>query len=306
MLEELERIASEINLGDSLVKVEDVILAIDGKGDLERTFPVPDCERCLEKCCPAGVAVSLFDVARFIDLGLERFLSGTFEGYVELFLSDDASKVKLSRPYMAPSSPDARDCVFLNEERKCSIYENRPLICRAFPVAIRIDEDRNKLAIWMKGCQNYNITEDKEAFQRLLKSAVQDYNEKIISNSLLMYARHKLREAQFGRYMEDEWKILIEYNKKNRELEQKVKDLQETVERFRAPQDSKTLIDRLVSENEWLKERILSLEREIKEQSERAHSIIAELTNKVSSDYRKLLETFIESERKTSRGFWRR
>lgn len=304
MLDKLKKLASELNLANITVRAENVIFAIQGKGDLKNNFPIPDCENCTEKCCPAGVAISLFDVARFIDLGLDNYIAGKFEGYVELFLSDDSgSNVKLSRPYM---SSETKLCVFQNEERKCSIYENRPFICRAFPIAIRIDDDRNHLAIWMGGCQNYKITSNKEAFQQLLDSAIQDYNEKVTANSLLMYSRNALRENGFGKYMEDEWKILIDYNKKNKELDRQVKDLQQVVERLRMPQDINSILERMQSENEWLKERLVHLENEMKQQSERAHSIITDLTKQISSEYRKLIETLIQSEKEKTRGFWKR
>ena len=313
MIEKLEELSSEINLGDVLVKEEDVILAMDGKGDLKSTFPVPNCERCVEKCCPAGVAVSLFDVARFMDMGLDSYLAGAFEGYIELFLSDDGgNNVKISRPYMASGISGAKGCVFLTEEKKCSIYDRRPFICRAFPVGIRIDEDRNRLAIWMGGCQNYDISDNKEAFLRLLGSAVQDYNEKVTANSLLMYSRNRLRESSFGKYMEDDWKILIDSNKKNRELEKQVKDLQQVVERLRLPQDHNALIERIQAENDWLKERLINIENEMKQQSARAHSIISDLTNQVSSEYRRIFESILscdaiaKHEKQNSRSFWRK
>lgn len=308
-LDEVLDLSSELDLDNILVKPEEVILSMEEKGDLQNTFPIPDCSNCEEKCCPPGVAISLFDLARFIDIGLDKFIAGAFEGYIELFLSDNGGEdVKLSRPYMAGESPKAKDCIFLDEERKCSIYENRPFICRSYPVAVRLDENRRKLAIWMGGCKKYKISDDTEAFQRLLLSSVQDYNEKVTANSLLMYSRNRLREKGYGKYMEDDWKILIDYNKRNKELQKKVNDLQEIVDRLRIPQDYNSTIQRLQTDNDWLKERLVNIEKEMIQQSERAHSVISDLTTQVSSEYRKLLESILQlqSQSHENKGLWRK
>jgi len=310
-LDEIQALASNLNLDNILVKPEEVIFTMEEKGDLETTFPVPNCDRCAEKCCPNGVAISLYDVARFVDIDLVSFISGTFSGYVDLFLSEDGGEnIKLSRPFMSGSNPEIKDCVFIDEERKCSIYENRPLICRAYPIAIRIDENKRKVAFWMGGCKNYDLCDNEPAFRRLFLSAIQDYNEKVTSNSLLMYSRNRIRDIGLGKYMEDDWKILLDHNKKNKELEKKISDLEQVVERLRMPQDYSVIIQRIQSENDWLKERLVSLEKEMILQSERAHTVISELTTQVSSEYRKLLESMVQMQgqiqNRESKGFWKR
>lgn len=304
-VDELEALASEINMGNILISPEDVTLSIEGKGDLKNTFPVPNCDKCEKKCCPPRVVISLYDVARFIDRGSDKYIAGTFEGFVKLFLSDDGKDVELSRPYMAAADSEAGDCVFLDEDRKCSIYEDRPFICRAYPMAIRIDEDKGKLAVWLDGCQNYEVSSDGSAFRKLLDSAVQDYNEKLKSNALLMHSRNQLRELGFGKYMENEWPLLIDYDKKNKDMQRQIDDLQKVVERLKAPQDYTAIIQRLQGDNDWLKDRVVNLEKELAQQRERAHSIISELTAQIS-EHRKLLESMRQSEEHIKKRFWRR
>jgi Fe-S-cluster containining protein len=310
-LDEIQALASDLNLDNILVKPEEIIFTMEDKGDLETTFPVPNCDRCAEKCCPNGVAISLYDVARFVDIDLVNFISGAFSGYVDLFLSEDGGEnIKLSRPFMSGSKPEIKDCVFMDEERKCSIYDNRPLICRAYPIAVRVDENKRKVAFWMGGCKNYDLCDNEPAFRRLFLSAIQDYNEKVTSNSLLMYSRNRIRDIGLGKYMEDDWKILLDHNKKNKELEKKIDDLEKVVERLRMPQDYNVIIQRIQSENDWLKERLVSLEKEMISQSERAHTVISELTTQVSSEYRKLLESMVQMQgqiqNRESKGFWKR
>ena len=304
-VDELEALASEINMGNILISPEDVILSIEGKGDLKNTFPVPNCDKCKNKCCPPRVVISLYDVARFMDKGLGKYTAGTFEGFVKLFLSDDGKDVELSRPYMAAADSEANDCVFLDEDRKCSIYEDRPLICRAYPMAIRIDEDNSKLAVWLGGCQNYEVSSDESTFRKLLNSAIQDYNEKLKSNALLMHSRNQLRELRFGEYMENEWPLLIDYDKKNKDMQRQIEDLKKVVERLKAPQDYATIIQRLQSDNDWLKDRVVNLEKEFAQQRERAHSIISELTAQLS-EHRKVLESMHQSEKHSKKHFWRK
>lgn len=304
-IDELKSLASGINMGSSLIKLEDVVLSIAGKGDLENTFPVPDCDNCEEKCCPPRVVVSLFDLVRFIGDGLEERISGQFKGFVELFLSDDGKDVDLTRPHIFPVDTDVKDCVFLDENQKCSIYEKRPLICRSYPVVVRIAEDRSRLALWLGGCQKYEISPDKAAFHRLLDSAIQDYNEKLTSNALLMYSRSQLRDMGLGKYLEDDWQLLIDYDKKNKEMQKQVEDLQQVTERLRAPQDYKAITQRLQNDNDWLKERVENLEKELAQQRERAHSIISELTTQLS-EHRKLMENLRQVDEQGKKSFWKR
>ena len=310
-LDEIQALSSDLNLDNILVKPEEVIFTMEDKGDLQTAFPIPNCEKCSEKCCPTGVAVSLYDVTRFIDIDLNSFIAGAFSGYVDLYLSEDGGEnVKLSRPYMSGNNPDIKDCVFMDEERKCSIYENRPLICRAYPIAIRVDENKRKVAFWMGGCKNFDLSDNEPAFRGLFLSAIQDYNEKVTSNSLLMYSRNRIRDIGLGKYMEDDWKILLDYNKKNKDMEKKIGDLEQVVERLRMPQDYSVIIQRIQSENDWLKERLVNLEKEMIQQSERAHTVISELTTQVSSEYRKLLESMIQMQNQMQnrerKGFWKR
>ncbi|MFC1712682.1 YkgJ family cysteine cluster protein [Candidatus Poribacteria bacterium] len=304
-ISKLKSLAAEINMGTALVSPEDVILRIEDKGDLENTFPVPDCSNCQEKCCPPRVVISLFDLVRFTSYGLQEHIAGQFKGFVELFLSDDGKDVDLTRPHMFPTDPDAKDCVFLDEDRNCSIYQKRPLICRSYPVVIRIDEDKNRVALWLGGCQKYKILSDKTAFQRLLNSAIQDYNEKLTSNALLMYSRSQLRDMGLGEYLEDEWHLLTEYNTKNKDMQKQIEDLQQVAERLRAPQDYTNIMQRLEDNNDWLKERVENLEIEVIQQRERAHSIISELTKQLS-EQRKLMEDLRQSDDQGKRSRWKR
>lgn len=105
--------------------------------------------------------------------------------------------------------------------------------------------------------------------------------------------------------MEDEWRLLTDYNKKNKDMQSQIEDLQQVVERLKAPQDYTAIMQRLQSDNDWLKERVVNLEKELAEQRERAHFIISELTTQLS-EQRKLLENLRQNEERSKKGFWKR
>ncbi|MBD3181244.1 hypothetical protein GF312_03060 [Candidatus Poribacteria bacterium] len=299
-IDELKFLALKLKMDNILIKMEDVALKIEDKGDLVNTFPVPNCETCTEKCCPPRVMISLFDLANFIDRGFDDYVAGMFKGYVELYLSDEDEKIDISRPHMFPPDPDAKECVFMDENQRCSIYEYRPQICRSFPLAVRIDEDKTRIAIWMGGCKNYEISSDKYKFINLLENAIQDYNEKVTSNALMMNKRTELREFGYGKYMEDELILLRDYKNKIKDLQTETDDLKRVVERLREPQDQVAMVQNYQEDNQWLKERLVNMEKELSQQRENAHKIISELTEQLS-EQRKLIEKINQEQYKKSR-----
>lgn len=220
-LDEIKALVSELNLENKFIKPEEVIFAIKDKGDLKTTFPIPNCNKCTDKCCPTRININLYDVARFVDMGLDSCITGRFSGYVELSLSEDGGKnVKLSNPYMSGNDPDKKNCDFMDNEQKCIIYENRPIMCRAFPIAVRIDENKRKAAFWINTfckdkCSCYDLCDNEPAFQNLLNNAVQYYNENLASKSLLTYSRNRLKDMGLDKYINFVSKRFNIYNKCN-------------------------------------------------------------------------------------------
>jgi Fe-S-cluster containining protein len=233
-LEELESLISGMNLRNVLIKPEDVTFNIGDKGDLKSTFPVLMCDQCEEKCCPPRVTITLYDIARFMDNGLDDSIAGKFQGWVEFFLSGNKD-VRLYRPYMSPGDPKAKNCVFLNEDGKCDIYINRPLGCRSFPLSVKLVEDGKREVLWGLSveCRNYEISSDETEFRSLLGSAIQDYNERLKTQALLKNRRNQLRDIGFGKYMEDEWILLAYYYRKYRDMQKQVEELQQRLEQLK-------------------------------------------------------------------------
>jgi Fe-S-cluster containining protein len=214
-LDEIKALASELNLESKFIKPEEVIFAIKDKGDLKTTFPIPNCSRCTQKCCMARVSISLYDVSRFIDSGLDSFIAGTASGYSDLPISEDGSEIlRISNPYMCGNDPEKKDCVFLDNEQKCSIYENRPILCRAFPIGI-IDKNKQRTAFWVDGCKSYDLCDNESAFQSLVINAVQYYNENLASISLLKNSINRLKDIGLGKYINFASKRLSTSNRCN-------------------------------------------------------------------------------------------
>jgi Fe-S-cluster containining protein len=206
-LDELKALVSELNLESKFIKPEEVTFVMKDKGDLKTTFPIPNCNRCTGKCCPTRININLYDVARFVDMGLDSCITGMFSWYVDMPLSEDGGKnVRLSNPQMSGKDPDKKDCVFMDEEKKCSIYENRPTMCRAFPIAVRLDENKRKVAFWIDTfckdkCSSYDLCDNEPAFQSLVFNAVQYYNENLVSKSLLTHSINRLKDIGLGKYI---------------------------------------------------------------------------------------------------------
>ena len=203
-IDELEALAAEMDLRDILVKPTD--LALDT--GIWLTFPVPNCEGCRGRCCPQRLDLRLFDIARFMDSGLDEFIEGTFESFIEhsLSLLDGGAGVQQPFPYVAPADGSIY-CRFLDEDHKCGIYEARMSTCRTFPLAIVKDEDENISLQWFG--DQCNISSDENSFWKLVDNAILNWNEGVKNQMLLMYARDQLREMGFGKYLGDERRYII-------------------------------------------------------------------------------------------------
>lgn len=96
------------------------------------------CEGCRAGCCRLPVEVSTQDLLRMgvvtaeesggslkrVARRLER------EGVVQAFHAASRSFTLQQRP---TSDPRKLECVYLGVDRRCTIYERRPEVCRAFP-----------------------------------------------------------------------------------------------------------------------------------------------------------------------------
>lgn len=88
------------------------------------------CENCRSLCCTMPVEIKIQDLIR---LELAHEGENPKQVFSRLkkagFIHSYRAKTGLFR--LTQKSND--DCVFLNSNRKCSVYEKRPEVCRLFP-----------------------------------------------------------------------------------------------------------------------------------------------------------------------------
>ena len=202
--DELKALEDSMYLQDILLRPADVTLGV-GVGSV---FPVPDCKNCEGSCCAPQLDFKLCDIARFMDNGLDKFIQGTFESFVEHSQSvlDGGAGVKRPFPYIAPVAKSV-DCRFLKEGQSCDIYEARMCACRAFPLGVIRDENEDTIVQWFG--DQCKMVSDESLFWMLVDNAIQNWNEGIKTQILLLNARDQLRELGFGKYLGDEQRYIM-------------------------------------------------------------------------------------------------
>lgn len=91
------------------------------------------CEGCWAGCCTLPVEVSAADLIRLeltdeeeAGLSLKKLAKRLQkQGIVQMY-RDHSQLFVLTQRY-------GRDCIFLGKDRRCTVYEKRPEVCRSFP-----------------------------------------------------------------------------------------------------------------------------------------------------------------------------
>ncbi len=91
------------------------------------------CEGCWSGCCTLPLEASAHDLIRLGLITEDEAASSLKkvarrlmkEGYIQAFQSKSQLFVIEQR--------NGRDCIFLGKDRRCTVYEKRPEVCRAFP-----------------------------------------------------------------------------------------------------------------------------------------------------------------------------
>ena len=96
-----------------------------------------ECEKC-GRCCHLGVPLFLPDLASLNS----RVNLSKLRSVVKVYLSPGQEPPKGIRLFL--DSEDSGDgavdtrCPFLDENNRCSLYENRPIACRVFPLGQKV------------------------------------------------------------------------------------------------------------------------------------------------------------------------
>jgi uncharacterized protein len=92
------------------------------------------CESCWASCCHnMPLEVSVPDLIRLGVIEADRAIENLDSIAKELKNKKLIQKYRKKKMVFVIAQKKNKDCIFLNEERRCSVYEKRPEICRQFP-----------------------------------------------------------------------------------------------------------------------------------------------------------------------------
>ena len=107
-------------------------------GDVQRPltwvkFKKDLCKGCWSGCCTLPVEVSAADLIRLEIITEDEACDSlkkvarrlTKEGIIQAFKAKSQLFILEQR--------QGRDCIFLNKDRLCTVYDKRPEVCRSFP-----------------------------------------------------------------------------------------------------------------------------------------------------------------------------
>ena len=91
------------------------------------------CEGCLSYCCHLPVEATVEDMVRLGFAGPDEFRDSPRKLFRKLSALKIVSAFRQKTGlFMLAQKPDG-SCVFLGADRRCTVYERRPGVCRKFP-----------------------------------------------------------------------------------------------------------------------------------------------------------------------------
>lgn len=120
------------------------------KPNCEQLFTTVECGRCGTCCTEPIVPVTDFDVLRIckaLNLSAEKIVR--FYSMQEMQYDPQADLwIRFPQGKRAMGlRKKLNRCMFLTDEKSCSIYINRPMTCRTFPYDIDLDEADNPVKV---------------------------------------------------------------------------------------------------------------------------------------------------------------
>ncbi|MGE3262196.1 MAG: YkgJ family cysteine cluster protein [Bacteriovoracia bacterium] len=94
------------------------------------------CASCQATCCTMPVEVRVEDLVR-MGVVSEDEAQGSLKKVARRLQAEGLVKnYRTSTGLFLLEQKNGRDCVFLGADRRCTVYENRPGVCRGFPVVL--------------------------------------------------------------------------------------------------------------------------------------------------------------------------
>jgi Fe-S-cluster containining protein len=91
------------------------------------------CDGCWSGCCTLPVEVSAADLIR-LGLVTEFEAAGGLKAVAKRLLKEKVIQAFQARSQLfILEQRNGRDCIYLDKNRLCTVYEKRPEVCRQFP-----------------------------------------------------------------------------------------------------------------------------------------------------------------------------
>jgi len=165
-------------------------------------------QSCQSRCCKNDGRrfVLLSDLTRLIQAGLEKYVHGKYP-------SAEVAQNLLSRPndidyyrehYVMPYLENKNhQCVFLNSDYSCQIYENRPSVCRVYPFSIQTQLQKAQISTRAnKLCpSNAKGPVDEKFLEQMAIDLTKDAKAIKETLSLLAFQREALTQRGFSPWL---------------------------------------------------------------------------------------------------------
>ncbi|MCB9493896.1 MAG: YkgJ family cysteine cluster protein [Desulfobacteraceae bacterium] len=91
------------------------------------------CQSCISSCCRLLVEVTAKDLEKMGLIDSDQALFNIKQVIKDLKSSGIIKRYNFKTEKFVLSQRENNDCIFLDKKRNCSVYENRPDVCRNHP-----------------------------------------------------------------------------------------------------------------------------------------------------------------------------
>lgn len=173
-------------------------------------------KNCLQCCCRnqgQKIRLLLQDLAILLDNGFADKIEGKYdtETKVKEFLNKPVAEKVYNTPYLKrkKGNDGLEECIFLNNNLECTIWDKAPLICKSYPLIMDQVTTPEKMVLTFSLDKQCSCTREdqmkelkpKEYTQNLINSSICERIEADHTTKLLVYERDKLKEIGFENYL---------------------------------------------------------------------------------------------------------
>ncbi len=103
-----------------------------------RLFFQKNCDNCLSLCCTMPVEITLSDLVRLGVVFEDEFNDSPKKIINQLKKNKIIKSYRESTQLFQLEHSPTGDCLYLSKERRCTVYDSRPEVCRKFPTEMGI------------------------------------------------------------------------------------------------------------------------------------------------------------------------